>query len=64
MVGVMSGHLEPVPDPSAPPELEDEAWEDWEPLVRPAWWRWVAIVVVLAMVVATPFVYLLSRLLD
>jgi hypothetical protein len=30
---------------------------------RPTWWRWVAVVVVIAMVVATPFVYALYRLL-
>ena len=29
---------------------------------RPAWWRWVALVLVIALVVATPFVYALSRL--
>jgi hypothetical protein len=38
--------------------------EDGEPSRRPAWWRWVAVVVVVAMVVATPFIYALYRLLQ
>jgi hypothetical protein len=38
--------------------------EDDEPIRWSAWWRWVAIIVVLAMVVATPFAYALSRLLS
>jgi len=35
-----------------------------EPIRRSAWWRWVAVIVVAAMVVATPFAYALSRLLS
>jgi hypothetical protein len=58
----VSHHLDPVPDVP-----EDEiGWfgdEDEEPSRRPAWWRWVAVVVVVAMVVLTPFVYTLYRLL-
>ncbi len=59
----MSHHLDPVPEVP-----EDEAsWfdeeEDWEPLRRPVWWRWVAVGLVLALVVATPFAYALYRLL-
>lgn len=38
--------------------------DDDEPIRRAAWWRWVAIIVALAMVVATPFAYVLSRLLS
>jgi hypothetical protein len=33
------------------------------PLVRPAWWRWVAIAVILAMVVAGPLSVALVKLL-
>jgi hypothetical protein len=58
-------HLEPVSDPSR----EDEDPFDGEPFDEPmppraAWWRWVAILVAVALVVATPFAYALSRLLD
>jgi hypothetical protein len=54
--------LEPVPDP---PGLSDDDRADDEPyeLRRPRWWRWVAIVVIAGLVVATPFAYVLSRLL-
>jgi hypothetical protein len=52
--------LEPVPDL---PFQDVRAFDD-EPLpVRRAWWRWVAVVVVIALVVATPFAYALYRLL-
>ncbi|MGZ5354068.1 MAG: hypothetical protein ACXWDS_04110 [Actinomycetota bacterium] len=37
--------------------------EGGEPLVRPTWWRWVAIAVIVAMAVAGPFAYVLARLL-
>jgi hypothetical protein len=52
--------LHPVPDPPAEdvPAFEDEGCR-----VRRAWWRWVAVVVVIALVVATPFAYALYRLL-
>jgi hypothetical protein len=55
-------HIDPVPELP-----EDETiWFDLEgdeALRRPGWWRWVAVVVVLALVVATPFAYALYRLL-
>ena len=57
----MSHHLDPVPD--VPEDEIDWFDEDEEPSRRPPWWRWVAVVVVIAMVVATPFVYALYRLL-
>jgi hypothetical protein len=58
----VSRHLDPVP------ELPDDDFlrfddGDEEPLPRPVWWRWVAVVVVIALVVATPFAYALYRLL-
>jgi hypothetical protein len=34
-----------------------------EPLRRPVWWRWMAVVVVIALVVATPVAYALYRVL-
>jgi hypothetical protein len=66
IVGGVTHHLEPVPEPtdevSAPPG-GNEAWDTYDddlaPLRRPSWWRWVAIVVVVAMVVATPVAYAL-----
>ena len=36
---------------------------DEEPLRRPVWWRWVAVVVVITLVVATPFAYAVYRIL-
>jgi hypothetical protein len=59
----MSHHLDPVPDV---PENEIDWFDDvQEPSPRrPAWWRWVVVVVVVAMVVATPFIYALYRLLQ
>jgi hypothetical protein len=41
-------------------DLEDR---DFEPIERPRWWRWVAIAVVAALVVATPLAYGISILL-
>ncbi len=59
----MSHHLDPVPD--VPEDEIDWFGDDGESRVRrPAWWRWVAVVVVVAMVVATPFIYALYRLLQ
>ena len=61
--GVVDRNLEPV---------QDRAGEDEDPFAEPPfdepmpprapWWRWVAILVALALVVATPFAYVLSRL--
>lgn len=66
IVGVVTHHLEPVPEPregTFEDEDDEEAWDgfedDLDPLRRPSWWRWVAIVVVVAMVVATPVAYAL-----
>ena len=65
----MPHHLREV-EPPPDDDRGEVAWDDDgdldedAPLVRPPWWRWVAIAVILAMVVATPFAYLLSRLLD
>ena len=59
----MSHHLEPLQGPSDEDVEASDADAD-EPIPRSAWWRWVAIVVALAMVIATPFAYVLSRLLS
>lgn len=57
----MDRDLEPVPDlPEEPFDPGQD--DDDEPIPRPNWWRWVAIGVVIAMVVATPFAYALYRL--
>ena len=59
---VVSHHLEPIPGPG---DEELRAFDgDDEPIPRSVLWRWVAIIVVLALVVATPFAYVLSRLLS
>lgn len=69
----MPHHLEPAP--SGPPGYEGRGPDDFdpddlepdersEPIARPTWWRWVALIVVLAMVVATPFAYALYLLLN
>jgi hypothetical protein len=63
-------HLEPVPDewPREPDDApfgisrEDDA-DDLQPVARPAWWRWIAIAVIVAMVVAGPLAVALRRLL-
>jgi hypothetical protein len=66
-------HLERVPLVDAgesfrPPEgVDPGGWggdDDPTPRARPSWWRWVAVVVVLAMIVATPFAYALYRWLN
>ena len=60
----------PCVDRDSPPDFElaedDIGWFDdgsQEPLRRPVWWRWVAVVVVIALVVATPAAYALYRVL-
>jgi hypothetical protein len=71
--GRVPHHLEPAPngplgyedrssDDFDPDDLEPEDWS--EPIPPPIWWRWVALIVVLAMVVATPFAYALYLLLN
>ena len=48
-----------VPEGSSAAEDLDDDWDEaaWEPLVRPTWWRWVAIALVVALVVAGPVAY-------
>ena len=58
----VSHHLEPIPG-HGDEDLRAFDGDDEEPIRRSAWWRWVAIIVALAMVIATPFAYLLSILL-
>ena len=76
----MPHHLEPVPPGPADEPLrslwsDDDAtaYEDdpgglegevFPPVARPTWWRWVAIAVIVAMVLAGPFAYVLSKLLS
>jgi hypothetical protein len=50
------------PDDLDPDDLDPDEWS--EPITRPTWWRWVALIVVMAMVVATPFAYALYLLLN
>jgi hypothetical protein len=64
-------HLEPVGSwpGDTPDSVEDSSGFDddageLEPLVRPTWWRWVAIVVIVSMVAAGPIAYVVSRLLN
>jgi hypothetical protein len=59
-VRAVDRHLEPAPDP-----IDDDlsVFDDRMPTERSAWWRWVAVAVVVALVLATPFVYALSRVL-
>jgi hypothetical protein len=54
-------HLEPAREPT-PEELA--AFDDQTPTARPPWWRWMAVIVVVALVVATPFAYALYRVFD
>jgi hypothetical protein len=54
------------PEPGSDlPEDEISSFDDVDeqPMPRPVWWRWVAVVVVIALVVATPFAYALYRVL-
>ena len=54
------------PEPGSDLPEDDFDWfddVDEQPLPRPVWWRWVAVVVVIALVVATPFAYALYRVL-
>jgi hypothetical protein len=54
-------HLEPAPEPT-PEDLA--AFDDQTLTARAPWWRWMAVIVVVALIVATPFAYLLYRLFD
>ena len=56
----MDRHLEPAPEP---PDEDLSAFDDDAPAARSAWWRLVALIVVVAMVVATPFAFALYRVL-
>lgn len=61
MVLLVNRHLEPVLESHA----EDiPVFDADRSSVRPGWWRWVAVIVVVAMVVATPFIYALYRFLQ
>jgi len=54
------------PEPGSELPEDDLDWFDDgadEPLRRPVWWRWIAVVVVIALVVATPVAYALYRVL-
>jgi hypothetical protein len=54
-------YLEPAPD-LTPEELA--AFDDQTPMAHPPWWRWTALIVVAALIVATPFAYVLYRVFD
>lgn len=67
MPGGPSGYEDRESDDLDPDDIEfdDLERDEWsEPIARPTWWRWVALIVVLAMVVATPFAYFLYLLLN
>jgi hypothetical protein len=61
--GIVSHHLEAIPGPGED-VVEAFGLDEDEPIRRSAWWRWVAVIVALAMVISTPFAYVLSRLLS
>ena len=60
---VVSHHLEPIPGPGDEDLRGFDGLDD-EPIRRSAWWRWMAVIVVVALVVATPFAYVLFRVFD
>ena len=68
--GRVPNHLEPVrpdaADPFGPDDLDlfEPDVDELAPLARPAWWRWVALAVIFAMIVAGPLAYVLSKLLS
>jgi hypothetical protein len=60
-------HLQPVSDDPLPEGIGDVSsglGEEDAPLRlhRPPWWRWVALAVIVALVIATPLAYALSAL--
>lgn len=57
----MDRYLEPAPEP-IPEDLAP--FDDPTQSARPPWWRWIAVIVVVALVVATPFAYALYRVFD
>ena len=57
----MDRSLEPAPEPTTE---ELAAYDDQTPTARPPWWRWIALIVVVALIVATPFAYALYRVFD
>ena len=57
----MDRHLGPAPEPT---DDDPSAFDDRMPIARSPWWRWVAVIVVIALVVATPFAFALSWLFD
>ncbi len=53
-----------MPEGELDPFRDDPTWDEPDAIIeRPPWWRAVAIVVVIAMVVATPFAYALFVIL-
>jgi hypothetical protein len=66
----VTDHLQPIGEDEEPSAEDLARWgedaTDWDeevaPIERPDWWRWVAIAVVLALVIATPVAYLWSVL--
>jgi hypothetical protein len=54
-------YLEPAPEPT-PEDLA--AFDDQPPIARPPWWRVTAVIVVIALIVATPFAYTLYRIFN
>jgi hypothetical protein len=54
---------EPLRGPTEDEDPYDDGWpiDDGSELRRPPWWRWVAIVIIVSLVVATPFAYALYR---
>lgn len=59
-VRAVDRHLEPAPEPY---DEDVGNFDEAAPLARPPWWRWVAVLVVVAMVVATPFAFVVYHVL-
>ena len=66
----MTDHRQPIGEDEEPSAADLARWgedaTDWDdevaPIVRPIWWRWVAIAGVLALVLGTPVAYAWSIL--